>query len=401
VRDVLVHAHRWVGLATAAFLTIAGLTGSVIAFRYEVDAWLNPDLFAVAADGRAPLAASALVTLVERADPRVRVESLPLRFPPGQSAIVYVAPRIDPESGRPFAPGYNQVFVDPADGTVLGTRSTHACCFDRRSLIPFLHRFHYNLYLPGNWGVWLMGGIAVAWVVDCFVGLLLTFPRGRRIFARWSLAWRIKRGAGAHRLNFDLHRAGGLWFWIILLAVAVSSVYLNLRDEVFKPAVELFSPVTPTVAQSRPRQPPSPVPVLSVDIIAASATAEAQRRGWEQAATGIAHNASRGMYVVFFRPSLSDEGTGLGSPRLYYDDRNGRMVGDAIPGRGTAGDLFFQLQYPLHSGQIAGLAGRIAVSVGGVAIAVLSVTGVVIWWRKRHARIRRRDVRTGRLAPRV
>jgi uncharacterized iron-regulated membrane protein len=45
-----------------------------------------------------------------------------------------------------------------------------------------------------------------------------------------------------------------------------------------------------------------------------------------------------------------------------------------------------QLQFPVHSGRILGTAGRVLVSVLGVAIAALSVTGVLIWARKRKAR---------------
>ncbi|MNO08416.1 hypothetical protein D3C81_2310440 [compost metagenome] len=47
-----------------------------------------------------------------------------------------------------------------------------------------------------------------------------------------------------------------------------------------------------------------------------------------------------------------------------------------------------QAQLPLHSGRILGLPGRILISAMGLVIAMLSVTGVIIWWRKRAARVR-------------
>ncbi|WP_038382710.1 PepSY domain-containing protein, partial [Bradyrhizobium elkanii] len=58
-----------------------------------------------------------------------------------------------------------------------------------------------------------------------------------------------------------------------------------------------------------------------------------------------------------------------------------------LPWVGTAADVFVQMQFPLHSGRIAGLPGRILISLMGLVVAALSVTGVVIWWRKRRARI--------------
>ena len=42
----------------------------------------------------------------------------------------------------------------------------------------------------------------------------------------------------ATRLNFDVHRAGGIWLWPALFVLAASSVYLNLTHKVFVPTVE-------------------------------------------------------------------------------------------------------------------------------------------------------------------
>ena len=57
-----------------------------------------------------------------------------------------------------------------------------------------------------------------------------------------------------------------------------------------------------------------------------------------------------------------------------------------IPGTGSAGDIFLQAQFPLHSGRILGLPGRILISAMGLVVAMLSATGLVIWLRKRRAR---------------
>ena len=47
MRAALVLIHRYGGLAMAPFLIIAGLTGSVLVFMPELDAWLNPELYTV------------------------------------------------------------------------------------------------------------------------------------------------------------------------------------------------------------------------------------------------------------------------------------------------------------------------------------------------------------------
>ena len=67
------------------------------------------------------------------------------------------------------------------------------------------------------------------------------------------------------------------------------------------------------------------------------------------------------------------------------------MIGDRIPGRGSAGDVFLQAQLPLHTGRIIGLPGRVLMSALGLVVAMLSVTGVLLWARKRRARRQGRE----------
>ena len=74
----------------------------------------------------------------------------------------------------------------------------------------------------------------------------------------------------------------------------------------------------------------------------------------------------------------------------------GKRLAAQIPGKGTAGDIFMQVQFPLHSGRILGLGGRILISAVGVAVAVLSITGLLIWVKKLNGR--RRSARNANLA---
>jgi len=64
-----------------------------------------------------------------------------------------------------------------------------------------------------------------------------------------------------------------------------------------------------------------------------------------------------------------------------------------VPGQGSNGDVFMQAQLPLHSGRLMGTPGRVLMSFMGIFVAALSMTGLVIWARKRRARI------TGKLRP--
>ena len=391
--------HRWVGLFIAAFLFVAAVTGTIIAWDGELDRLLNPHLFRASGTGPA-IPAEELARRVEAAHPQVRVTYLPMHVPPGQAQPIFVTPKVDPATGRRHELGWNQLFLDPATGAEIGRREWGRIWpVTRETVVPFLYKLHYSLHIPEMWGIdhwgdWLMGGIAILWALDCFVGFYLTLPpkprrsRGRSLgvrWRRWAPAWKIKAGASTYRLNFDIHRAFSLWTWGLLFILAFTSFTLNLHREIFYPLLTSFAETTPSAYDSRtPRN--GGDGALDMAAVAALARAEAERRGWEAPLGAISYSTAYRLYNPRFYEAGGDHGPGLGPPRLYIDDMTGVVVGDYVPGTGTAADRFVQLQFPLHSGRILGVPGRIIVSVMGIVIAALSVTGAVIWYRKRSAR---------------
>ncbi|ACK52223.1 PepSY-associated TM helix domain protein [Methylocella silvestris BL2] len=411
LRPTIVMLHRWAGLTMAGFLIVAGLTGAVISWDHELDEWLNPELWR--ASQGAPLSAFELARRVEADDPRALVTYLPLHAKPGEALSILVDARVDPATRQLYNLGYDQVFVDPITGQILGRREWGEIGIDRRHLVPFLYKLHYSLCAPpflnfDRWGEVLMGSIALLWMADCFFGLFLTLPpgaRGRDASAsgvwvrRWEKAWRIKLPSAPYRLNFDLHRASGLWLWALLFLLALTGASLNLSKEVAEPVVNFFSSITPSpvdIREERPINEPI-MPRLGLADIASRAEAEAERRGWEEPAGAVGYRQQHGIYsVYFFRPGDDHGVAGVGPAELFLDHEEGRVLGDRLPWRGTAGDLFLQVQFPLHSGRIAGFFGRVLISAMGLAVAALAVTGVVIWLQKRNAR--RKKTATARAA---
>ncbi|RAI45473.1 PepSY-associated TM helix domain-containing protein [Rhodoplanes roseus] len=395
LRPWLVRVHRWVGLAIAPFLVVAALTGSAIAFREELDAWLNPDLFEATASGT-PLSPSEIVAKVEAADPQVRVFRVPLPHEPGEALEVGVQPRIDPATRRPFAIDHNEVFVDPVTGAVLGRRLFGAFRIDRPHLMPMLYQLHFSLMTPARWGIWLLGGVAILWFLDGFVAIVLTFPRARPFLAHWRTAWRIKRGASPYRLNLDLHRAGGLWLWALLLILAFTGAAINLNVEAARPLVSAFSTLTPSAREQgapRLRRPPAE-PKLGFEGAFAAARRAIAERGWTMQPLDATYLRPYGVYFVSVAAPGPGHDDGIGHPHLFFDDQDGTLLRAEVPGDGSAGDVFLDLQHPLHTGRIAGLAGRIVVCIAGIVTAMLTVTGVVLWAAKRRRARRPRAVMT-------
>src|SRR5262245_34390206 len=165
---VLVTLHRVVGLVIAAFLFIAGFTGALIAWDHELDGLLNPDLYDHPLRGQEALPPLELAKRLEQQDPRLFVSYLPLSHEPDHAFQMSVQPHQDPKTGKPFELGFDQVALDPTNGTVKGQRQWGVFGLDRLHIMPFLYRLHYTLHLPTvglvDLGMWFMGVIALAWV---------------------------------------------------------------------------------------------------------------------------------------------------------------------------------------------------------------------------------------------
>lgn len=402
MRPIFVRLHRWFGIGTALFLFMSGLTGAIIAWNEELDAALNPGFYH--AHSSAPALSSLdIANRIEAADPRLRVTYLPLGVEPGRTLQIRVAGRIDPATHKPYDLGFNQLAIDPGTGVIQGRREWGALSVKPLNLLPFIYQLHYTLFLPTTGsgietGVWLMGIVGIVWLFDSVIALVLAFPS----FRTWrkSFTFRVRRGG--YPLVFDLHRSGGVWVWGLLAVIATTSISMNLEAPVVRPVVSLFSTLAPDPASNpelRSTSNPT-VPLPGRERIIALAAAAGRNMKLNEPPGAIFEVEGLHLYGVgFFKPGGNVVRSGLGTSWLYWDARNGQQVGASVPGQGTAGDIFLQAQFPLHSGRIIGLPGRIIVSMMGLIVAMLSATGLVIWIKKLKARrCAARRVAPGKLA---
>ncbi len=398
MRRQLVRLHRWFGIAIALFLFIAGLTGAIIAWDHELDAALNPSFFKARAIGPA-LSGLELARRVEAADPRLQVTYLPLTAELGHTLQMMVLPRTNPATHQPYPLDFNQIAVDPATGAIQGRREWGAVSLAPLNLIPFIYKLHYTLHLPFTRGIdtgtWLMGIVGIVWLFDSVIALWLSFPS----FKAWRKSFAFRFGRGSYALTFDLHRSGGVWIWGLLVIVALTSVSMNLSAPVVRPVVSMFSTLTPDPINNPEilRKPQPGDQVLSRERIVRLAEQAGKAQNLTVPPGGVYYAELLHAYGVGFYAPGNDHGDlGLGNPWMYWDAATGKPLGAQIPGKGTAGDIFMQVQFPLHSGRILGLGGRIVISAMGIAVAVLSATGLLIWLKKLNAR--RRSAQNARLA---
>ena len=388
--QIWVAIHRYSGLAMMLFLGVAAATGCALCFEKPLDAGLNPSLFRPAAPGAIdPLLA---VTRLERARPDLRATYFPVRAVPGENIKVAVEPR------RRSPLGYDELFLDGGDGHVAGTRDARPG-WDRPHFMRAVYLIHSTL-LAGDAGRWLMGVTALAWLISNLIGIYVTWPLKRPYWRQWTRMWAFRPSSPLPRLMLDGHRSTGLWLAVPLTILAFTSVALNFYGEAFTPIVQYVSPPAPSPFDGPPIADPDRFPTrLGFADIRAPAEAIARRRapGWRAAV--FQREADRHLMGLRFTRSGIEEYRGLGPVTYWFDDRDGRFVHADDPYRGSAGLALGRSLFPLHTGLMIGGIGVALDFLLGLAVLVLSGTGIYLWLKRRRQRVAAR--RRGRAKPAI
>ncbi|MEQ1911970.1 MAG: PepSY-associated TM helix domain-containing protein [Vicinamibacterales bacterium] len=405
MRKTLVVLHRYAGLVMAAFIVVVAITGSLLAFRVEIERLVAPQLFAPDRVG-IPLDAATLIERTQSIDPRVQVSGVDLKDE-GRAQLMF-SPKVDPATGKRFALDFTQIFVNPYTGTELARRRFGDLSQGMVNAMPFIRQLHGELVLPRSQGGPVLGWIAVLWTIDCFVALYLTFPRwhtqrrsaaGPGWFARWGPAWLVQWQRSAFRVNFDLHRAGGLWTWLLMLMFAWSSVYLNLHW-VYAPitGAVLNYPLHDNNMMGGPPLLPKPLtnPALNWHQAQDHATAELVKAGLTLVRVeSLSYSPGSGVYTYRVATNKDFQTTG-GRTYVMLRGDTGALERIRMPSGQYSGLTFTNWLYALHMGNVFGLVYRVLVFIAGLVLTMLAVTGVYLWWKKRGFRrhIVKQTVRT-------
>lgn len=407
--------HRYAGLFMAVWLVLIGVTGSIIVFNPELQAWLDPPP-AIVERARLELDPATLRQRAQFLAPQAAFNSLVLQRKRGEPATVLAEPRIDPLTGKPYQLGFSALYLDPYSGAEVGRQlpQDNLWPITSHNVVTLINRLHYQLAIPGSFGTYLFGIVALLWTIDCFVGAYLTFPLrvrreasapgsdgrsiGQWLGKWWNPAWLVRWRASAYRINVDLHRAGGLWLWVMLLALAWSSVGFNLPAQIYMPVMRTLFAMPDPYGDALPAlDKPQAEPPLALG----AALATARRLAGEQAAAKgfrvleesfLLYMPDKGMYLYIARTDR-DPWDQDGATTLVFDG-SGAVRSLFVPTGSNAGSTLHTWIFALHMAKVWGMPFRIFVALVGLVVALLSVTGIYIWWKKRHARRWSRVVET-------
>ena len=352
--------HLYGGLVLGGVLIVISVSGSALVFKDTLDRWLRPDLLRVA-PGEERVSLDRMIDAARAAHPEATPRLLEMPVDEAAPATVWLAE------------GNRHVYVDPYRGTVLGTRGPD------EGVMNTLSQLHIEL-LAGETGLVLVGSVGLLLVLLTATGLVLWWPR--RVRALWT-ALRITWRHGALRFNYDLHRAGGFYTTLFILLTALTGSAFAF----YPTTQQLIS----TVTASDP-WPPAPPTVEApadstrnlarIDYEAGLQTALDRLPGSEVSFVYVPQSPTAPL-TVRLRTPPEWHPNGRSFVYLHPTETTALRVDDARTAPGGA--QLLQTFYPLHVGAVGGIVVKWLYVLLGLAPAVLSMTGTIIWytrWRR-------------------
>lgn len=351
LRSLLRTLHLFLGLTAGALVAFIGLTGTTLAFRAEVDRALHPRLFYGGSAGTA-IGVERVLAAVERGHPGAVVTMVAWPRAPREAFVVDLA------DGR-------EVFVDAAEGRLLGERVANEAPMER---LLALHR----TLLAGEAGRTVVGVASLVLLVILLSGWVIWWPRRvRQLPARLA----IRRG----QVAFGLHGALGVFATVTLVLAVLSGTAFTFK----RWSIPLLAAMTG-----------SPVITNSSPVVAEAPGAT--RLGPERAVAAAQARYPEGRLMALRLPRKPQEAYKVdlrqpGDPHPYgrslvwVDPYAGTVLRALDPASAPAGwRLYYVFAYPVHTGEWLGLPGRWLMLASGLSPAVLLGTGWWLWRRKRR-----------------
>ena len=371
--------HLYAGLWFGTLFVLLGLTGTAIAWLPELDAYLNPNL--LQASTPAPgqdfqVTPRTLQTVVDRltADPAY---GKPTQInPPADARDVYVVSYKPSGKPSPFSQAIvRQVMVDPYTLQVKGERDWGRFGLTRPLMMSGMFHLHRYL-LSGEAGKTVIGISGVMLLLMALSGIYLWWPRLQWTAIRRALT--VSHGGSWPRFNYTLHKAAGFLAAPVLTVIAFSGIYFNLPQLVV-PLVDLVSTVPDTAKLKNGQQDGA---VLD----AGQAMAAAQQLYPQARVSRIVLPPKKDQPYEIRVRQPDEVAEGDGATRITLDARSGQALRIRDPLTASYGERFLGWQFPLHSGQAFGVAGRGFITVFGLMPLLLMLTGTLVWWKRRRGR---------------
>lgn len=381
LRRLWLDVHLWIGAGLLVVLIPLSVTGAILVWHDQIDRALYAKRYEVTG----PEASRPIIDYAQAADAAFagRAQLAQIRMPQGAGDPVVAVGRIKGEPGPGGRPRTLNAWIDPPTGKVLDVAEI------AKQPTMVMHRIHGSLLIPSSGPGPSLGRQVVGWLgwamfVSCATGLWLWWPRHGGFLK--GLRWR--RGAST---LFNLHHIVGFWICVPLAVLSLTGVYISFPQT----SRALFGLPAPPPRAAGPGRFAPPVPAPKLTVGQAVATAQAEAPG---AAVAEVNVPTRGKEPVW-RIQLKAPGAErpktvqvVDATRAVKAGRERGPGGGGGEGAERAKDEISPLMRKIHDGADMGLVWQVIIFLGGIAPAVLGITGLIMWLRRRA---RRRAIQHG------
>ncbi|HYE50732.1 MAG TPA: PepSY-associated TM helix domain-containing protein [Azospirillaceae bacterium] len=347
-------AHKWVGATLVLWLALQAATGFLLTFRHGLERTLQPGL--VLAAGGPALPPGALAARLAETFPDAALTRL--RLPRAEDEVAFATLK-GPE-GEFFAA------LEPATGAVRRAGGLAAFPFEA------VFALHHDLLMgeAGKTVVGLLGAVYLLVLVPA--GLYLWWPPTRRA---WRRAFKVRTKAGFRAGLGDAHKVTGAVAALLMLASAATGVGLAFSG----PVGRALSLVLPYEAGA----PALPADAAGADVGIDAAVSQALAALPPGRVKEVRPRGGRLLHVLVWP---EEPARARAVHHAWVDRAGGTVLGTRLAGLEPAANRAVAWFLPLHTGEAAGLPGRLAVAAAGLALFGISISGGTIWymgWRNR------------------
>ncbi len=351
VRSLTLKLHRWISLACATLWLLQAVTGLLIVFHWEIDDLTIPgahqptDLAAIdrTAKGLTPVGSGRVVASIWNTAGRA------------DRYNIFINAEA-PEAGL-------TVTVDGA-GTILRTRADGEA-WANGGWMETIISLHHNLLLD-DMGSWIIGVSGCLLFSNIALGLTLGWPKLKMLHR----ALKPSNAGPPMARHYSWHRAMGIWVTVPALFSIAAGTMLVFADGVES---AIHAPVWSI--DDRPGSGPYvPMP---------QAAQTAMRLYPVARISGIRYpDADNALYRFRLRQP-GEDARAYGQTTVYTDAVTGRVVGNFDGLAAPATRRFANGLFAFHTGEIGGVAGRIAVFMIGLWLATMIILGILLWNARR------------------
>jgi uncharacterized iron-regulated membrane protein len=357
--SLLFRLHSLLGSISGLTLVLLGVTGALLVFAEPIDHALFRHLHQVEVQAR-PLSVDELFEAARARHPAahsVRVRRFPAR--PDESLAFQIG---QIEQGED---SWALEYVNPYSGAVLGRRAsgTRSSLANPFGLLLSLH----STFLIGKKGRLILALLSIALLGSLLSGAIV-YRSSLIDVLRWRVRLRARdltlSGSGAHRI---------IGVWALAFNLLIASTGFWMARAAFTPAFH--------------RPPPAGTqPALAFSLDRLLGQLREQTPGFVPARLARVGRDGEGRITGTEAGQLSLFGET--SSHVSFDVQTGAITRVSLISAAPFAERLEAAVLPLHSGTWGGNLTQAGYVAGGLALALLSVSGLVLSWRRRRRRLR-------------